>query len=217
MKTGLRNGILAVCLLLGLVLVWDALPFGAAADPMDESTTAGDASATAVFAGGCFWCMESPFDKLDGVLATTSGYTGGDKENPTYYEVSAGDTGHVEAVQVTYDPRQVDYEDLLATFWKNIDPLDDEGQFCDKGSQYRAAIFVADGQQRTAAEASRAALAASGTLGQPIVTEIRPAQVFYPAEEYHQDYYLKHPVRYRFYRTGCGRDKRLAQLWGSPD
>lgn len=208
---------MGVCLLLGLILVWDALPFGAVADPLEDEPIVGDAPTTAVFAGGCFWCMESPFDKLDGVLATTSGYTGGTTEDPTYYEVSAGDTGHVEAVQVTYDPRQVGYDELLATFWKNIDPLDDEGQFCDKGSQYRAAIFVADEQQDIAAQASRAALIDSNAFDQPIVTEIRPAQVFYPAEEYHQDYYLKHPVRYRFYRTGCGRDKRLDQLWGSPD
>jgi peptide-methionine (S)-S-oxide reductase len=158
--------------------------------------------------------MEPPFDKLAGVQATTSGYMGGSVINPTYQQVSAGNTGHFEVVQVSYDPTQVSYDTLLETFWQNIDPLDDEGQFCDKGSQYRSAIFVADSQQEQAAVASKEKLMQSGQFQQPIATEILPASTFYPAEDYHQDYYLNHPNRYKFYRFGCGRDQRLTQLWG---
>lgn len=168
--------------------------------------------AQATFAGGCFWCMEGPFDKLDGVVSTTSGYTGGFEENPTYGHVSAGITGHAEAVQIVYDPEQVKYETLLNTFWHNIDPLDSKGQFCDKGSQYRSGIFYASAAEKQLAEASKTEVAEQ--LGQPIVTEITAASTFYPAEDYHQDYYLKNPVRYKIYRTGCGRDRRLSQLWG---
>ena len=171
--------------------------------------------AVAIFAGGCFWCMEPPFDKVDGVVATTSGYTGGLKANPTYEQVSAGLTGHYEALQVDYDPTRVSYEKLLEVFWRNIDPLDASGQFCDKGSQYRAAIFVADDQQRALAEASKAALEKSGKLPGRIVTEILPAGVFYPAEAYHQDYYRKNPTAYSYYRWSCGRDRRLERLWGA--
>lgn len=207
--------LLVVCLLLGAVLVWDALPFHASADNEAAMTVATDQLETAVFAGGCFWCMEGPFDELDGVVATTSGYTGGDQVDPTYGEVSAGGTGHLESVQVTYDPQVVGYDRLLEVFWHNIDPLDARGQFCDKGSQYRSAIFVDGEDQRQVAIASKADIQADQNFQQPIATEILPAQPFYPAEEYHQDYYLKHPVRYRFYRNGCGRDRRLEQLWGS--
>jgi len=170
--------------------------------------------AVAVFAGGCFWCMEPPFDKLDGVTATTSGYTGGVKPNPTYEQVSAGSTGHLEAVRVEYDPARITYERLLEVFWRNIDPLDAHGQFCDKGEQYLSAVFVADDQQRAAAEASKVALERSGKLPGPIVTRILPAAPFYPAEEYHQDYYRKNPLKYSYYRWGCGRDARLERLWG---
>lgn len=172
------------------------------------------ATATAIFAGGCFWCMEPPFDKLDGVISTTSGYTGGDVANPTYEAVSSGRTGHAEAIRVEYDPKKIGYERLLETFWPNIDPTDAGGQFCDRGSQYRAAIFYRDEAQRAAAERSRAALAADKPFAQPIVTEIVAANTFYPAEDYHQDYYLKNPLRYKFYRHGCGRDRRLESLWG---
>ena len=171
--------------------------------------------AVAIFAGGCFWCMEPPFDKVDGVLATTSGYTGGQKTNPTYEQVSAGRTGHYEALQVDYDPARVSYERLLEVFWRNIDPLDASGQFCDKGSQYRAAIFVADDRERALAEASKGALEKSGKLPGKIVTEILPAAVFYPAEAYHQDYYRKNPTAYSYYRWSCGRDRRLERLWGA--
>jgi peptide-methionine (S)-S-oxide reductase len=168
--------------------------------------------AKATFAGGCFWCMEPPFDKLDGVLSTTSGYTGGRKANPTYEEVSAGTTGHTEAVEIVYDPRKVTYAQLLEVFWRNIDPTTPDRQFCDVGSQYRAAIFYHDEAQRRLAEQSKQAVAQR--LRRPIVTEVVPAAPFYVAEDYHQDYYKKNPIRYRFYRTGCGRDQRLDEIWG---
>jgi peptide-methionine (S)-S-oxide reductase len=168
--------------------------------------------AKATFAGGCFWCMEPPFDKLDGVISTTSGYTGGRTANPTYQEVSAGTTGHAEAVEVVYDPRKVTYAQLLEVFWRNIDPTTPDRQFCDVGSQYRAAIFYRDETQRGLAEQSKQAVARR--LGRPVVTEVAPAATFYVAEEYHQDYYRKNPIRYRFYRAGCGRDQRLEQIWG---
>jgi peptide-methionine (S)-S-oxide reductase len=212
---------LLLCLTIGLLTLGcspsDSLadPQGAtpSASPMPTATSNGP-TATAVFAGGCFWCMEGPFDKLPGVIATTSGYTGGTKTNPTYREVSGGGTGHTESVQVTYDPTQVTYETLLQTFWKNIDPLDAQGQFCDKGSQYRSGIFYATPAQQKAAEASKAELAKSGKLSGPIVTEVTAAGTFYPAEDYHQDYYKKNPVKYKVYRFGCGRDQRLETLWG---
>jgi peptide-methionine (S)-S-oxide reductase len=170
--------------------------------------------AKATFAGGCFWCMEPPFDALDGVVSTTSGYTGGHTANPTYEQVSAGKTGHTEAVEIVYDPRKVTYTRLLEVFWRNIDPLTANAQFCDTGSQYRAVIFVHDATQRRLAEASKDAVAQR--LQKPIVTEITAASQFWPAEEYHQDYYKKNPIRYKFYRTSCGRDRRLEAIWG-PD
>ena len=170
--------------------------------------------AKATFAGGCFWCMEPPFDALDGVVSTTSGYTGGQTANPTYEQVSAGKTGHAEAVEIVYDPRKVTYARLLEVFWRNIDPLTANAQFCDTGSQYRAVIFVHDATQRRLAEASKDAVAQR--LQKPIVTEITAASQFWPAEEYHQDYYKKNPIRYKFYRTSCGRDRRLEAIWG-PD
>jgi peptide-methionine (S)-S-oxide reductase len=171
--------------------------------------------AKATFAGGCFWCMEPPFDALDGVVSTTSGYTGGQKVNPTYHEVSAGGTGHAESVEVVYDPKKVSYEKLLDVFWHNVDPTQKDGQFCDHGNQYRTAIFVHDDEQKRLAEASKAALVKSKPFKGEIVTQIVPASTFYPAEDYHQDYYMKNPVRYKFYRTGCGRDARLKELWGA--
>ena len=171
-------------------------------------------SAVAVFAGGCFWCTESDFDKVPGVLSTTSGYIGGHVENPTYEEVSYGATGHTEAVQVRYDPGKVSYAQLLEVFWPTIDPVTANAQFCDKGSQYRSAIFYGNPEEQRLAEASKAALDQSGKLPGPVVTEIAPASTFYPAEEYHQDYHTKNPIRYTYYRNGCGRDDRLEQLWG---
>ena len=193
-----------------------ALAFAAAAAvaQQDSSTIAEDGQAVATFAGGCFWCMEPPYDKLDGVLATTSGYTGGDTVDPTYEQVSGGGTGHAEVVQITYDPSKVSYEELLEVFWRNVDPLDAGGQFCDRGDQYRTGIFVHDEEQRRLADASKQALGDSGRFDQPIVTEIVAAGPFYPAEDYHQDYYEKNPLRYNFYRWNCGRDARLEQLWG---
>ena len=170
----------------------------------------------ATFAGGCFWCMEPPFDEVDGVLSTTSGYTGGRIENPSYEQVSTGGTGHIEAVQIAYDPTKVSYETLLEIFWRNVDPTDGGGQFCDRGEQYTTAIFAHDEEQERLAEASKKAISQSGALDDPIVTPIRPAAVFYDAEEYHQDYYLKNKLRYKFYRLSCGRDRRLKQLWGEP-
>jgi peptide-methionine (S)-S-oxide reductase len=169
-------------------------------------------TAKATFAGGCFWCMEPPFDKLDGVISTISGYAGGKKKNPTYEEVSAGNTGHAEVVQVTYDPRKITYEKLLEVFWRNVDPLTPNRQFCDVGSQYRTAIFYHDETQKRLAEESKKAL--SKRFKEPIVTEIVAASEFYPAEDYHQDYYTKNPLRYKYYRYSCGRDQRLEALWG---
>ena len=170
--------------------------------------------ATAVFAGGCFWCMEPPFDKLEGVISTTSGYTGGTVADPTYEQVSEGSTGHYEAVRVTYDPDVIDYTQLLEVYWRNVDPLDSGGQFCDRGEQYRSAIFYVDARQKAQAEASKQALETGGLLPGPIVTPILEATAFYEAEEYHQNYYEKNPLRYRFYRLTCGRDSRLEEVWG---
>ncbi len=157
--------------------------------------------------------MEPPFDKLDGVVSTTSGYIGGHVEEPTYKQVVGGRTGHAEAVQVVYDPARVSYQELLDVFWRNVDPVDARGQFCDKGDQYRSAVFYEGDDQKRAAEESKVSLEASGRFQEPIVTEIVPATTFYPAEDYHQDYYLKNPLRYKYYRFGCGRDRRLKKLW----
>jgi peptide-methionine (S)-S-oxide reductase len=197
---------LLASLLLG---IWMLTGAARAADSAPEGT------AIAIFAGGCFWCMEHPFDELDGVISTTSGYTGGHVANPTYHQVSSGTTGHAEAVQVVYDPAKVGYDKLLEVFWHNVDPLDAGGQFCDRGSQYRTGIFYTTEEQRRLAEASKKALEDSGRLPAPIVTEIVEAGPFYPAEDYHQDYYKTNPVRYKFYRFTCGRDQRLEEVWGA--
>jgi len=188
-----------------------------AEQPISNQTESPDQYEKATFAGGCFWCMEPPFDKLDGVISTTSGYTGGHQKNPTYQEVSAGGTGHTESVQVVYDPKRVSYEELLKVFWRNIDPTVRDAQFCDHGQQYRTAIFYHDDKQRELAERSKEALDKTKPFKEPIVTEITPASVFYLAEDYHQDFYKKNPVRYKFYRYNCGRDQRLEQLWGDAD
>ncbi|HSH43045.1 MAG TPA: peptide-methionine (S)-S-oxide reductase MsrA [Arenicellales bacterium] len=179
---------------------------GAAAEAAD------DGHAVATFAGGCFWCVEADFDEVDGVVSTTSGYIGGDKEDPTYEEVSAGGTGHTEAVEIRYDPDTVTYEELLDVFWVNHDPTTDTRQFCDKGSQYRPGIFYHDAEQKRLAEQSKRRIEENHSF--PVVTEITEATAFYPAEEYHQDYYSKNPIRYKFYRYSCGRDARLEELWG---
>ena len=166
----------------------------------------------ATFAGGCFWCMEAAFKDVPGVVSAVSGYTGGTKKNPTYEEVSSGGTGHFESVEVTFDPRKISYDKILAIYWENIDPLTPYGQFCDNGEQYRTAIFVHDDAQRKAAEDSKAKI--QERLKKKVVTFILPASVFYPAEEYHQDYAKKNPFRYGLYRKGCGRDELLEQIWG---
>ncbi|MDH5572912.1 MAG: peptide-methionine (S)-S-oxide reductase MsrA [Gammaproteobacteria bacterium] len=170
---------------------------------------------TAVFAGGCFWCVESDFDKMPGVIKTTSGYIGGHKNNPTYEEVSAGKTGHTEAVEVVYDPEKISYKALTDHFWHTIDPTVKDQQFCDHGNQYRTGIFYNSPQQQETAEQSKRDIEKTKPFYEPVVTEITKATTFYPAEDYHQDYYKKNPLRYKFYRFNCGRDQRLEQLWGS--
>ena len=186
-----------------------ALPMAMAAEPATQDK----APATAVFAGGCFWCMEPPFDALAGVTATTSGFTGGHKANPSYKDVSSGGTGHVEAIQISYDPAQLSYQELLDVYWRNIDPVDDGGQFCDRGLEYRSAIFYQNEQQKRLAERSKEVI--GKRLGRPVETAIRPASQFYAAEDYHQDYYRKNPLRYKYYRYSCGRDQRLEEIWGA--
>lgn len=202
-------------LIKGLLVV--ILAFGLLTTAKEPTVLAAEADqkglAKATFAGGCFWCMEPPFDQLEGVVSTTSGYIGGHLENPTYEQVSAGKTGHTEALQILYDPSKVSYAKLLEVFWHNIDPLAVNRQFCDKGSQYRSAIFYHNPEQQRLAEKSKTQLAQSGRFDRPIATEIKPATTFYTAEEYHQNYYQKNPIRYKLYRFGCGRDQRLQELW----
>ncbi len=188
----------------------NAAPSTEARDPAPEIGDA--ATASAIFAGGCFWCMEPPFEKLDGVSSVTSGYIGGQVRNPTYEQVSGGRTGHTEAVEIVYDPAKVSYAQLLDIFWHNIDPLTANAQFCDRGPQYRSEIFPMNSAERAAAEASKSTI--EKKLGAKVVTEITDATTFFAAEEYHQDYYKKNPIRYKFYRTSCGRDARLRELWG---
>jgi peptide-methionine (S)-S-oxide reductase len=196
-------------LLLVVVLMCVGVAWAQAKNAVPASRTE-----SAIFAGGCFWCVESDFDKIDGVVSTTSGYIGGRKANPTYQEVSSGSTGHTEAVKVEFDPARVSYAQLLEKFWPTIDPTVKDQQFCDVGSQYRTGIYPVNEMQLKAAETSKAALQRTKPFKAPIVTEIVPAGTFYPAEDYHQDYYLKNPIRYQFYRNNCGRDARLKQLWG---
>jgi peptide-methionine (S)-S-oxide reductase len=205
--TALVNGLLAASVAMLLPLAVHAQQATPAAPP---------GLAKAVFAGGCFWCMEPPFDALEGVISTTSGYTGGKEANPTYDRVSSGRTTHTEAVEIVFDPRKVTFERLLEVFWRNVDPTDKGGQFCDRGPHYRPEIFVHDDTQRKAAEASKALVGKTKSFPQPIVVPITTASTFYAAEEYHQDFYKKNPVRYKFYRAGCGRDGRLRELWGEP-
>ena len=198
------------------VYVWRMAALLLAAACVTVPALAGDRSETAyaTFAGGCFWCMEADFQKIEGVISVTSGYTGGTVVNPTYKQVSAGGTGHAEAVRIVYDPTIISFDELLAIFWHSIDPTVSDRQFCDVGSQYRSAIFYHDDAQRDASHRSRAELEESTVFPEPIVTEITAATTFYPAEAYHQDYSKKNPIRYAYYRKGCGRDRRLAELWG---
>jgi peptide-methionine (S)-S-oxide reductase len=177
-----------------------------------QNVPGADGRATATFAGGCFWCMEPPFEELDGVFSVVSGYTGGRLANPTYEQVSGGGTGHTEAVEITYDPSKVSYEKLLEVYWRNVDAVDGDGQFCDRGSQYRPAIFAHSDEQQRLAEASKQQ--AAGRLNQPIQVQIVKAGPFYRAEAYHQDYYKTNPLRYKFYKWNCGREQRLDALWG---
>jgi len=193
--------------LFGLICIMLAMPVTVFSADLEKAT----------FAGGCFWCMEHPFDELNGVISTTSGYVGGVTKNPTYHQVSAGKTGHAEAVQVVFDPQAISYKKLLDVYWHNSDPTTANRQFCDSGSQYRPGIFYANETQRRLAEASKKQLQKTKPFKQSIVTEISPVGEFWAAEAYHQDYYLKNPLRYRFYRYHCGRDQRLEQLWGEGD
>ena len=179
-------------------------------------TTGASPSAKAYFAGGCFWCMEEAFEKVEGVVSVVSGYMGGTAANPTYEEVSAGRTGHAESVEVIYDPTKVTYQKLLDAFWHNVDPITPNAQFCDHGTQYRSAIFYSTEDERRQAEESKAAIEQTKKFQTPIVTQLVPAATFYPAEDYHQDYYKKNPLRYKYYKYGCGRANRLEALWGNP-
>ena len=201
----------ALFLLLSMVSWATVLP---AADSTPKKGTPAGQLQKATFAGGCFWCMEHPFDELPGVVSVTSGYTGGHQSNPTYEEVSAGGTGHAESVQIVYDPSKIGYDKLLERYWHNIDPTVKDRQFCDVGHQYRSAIFYHDEEQHRLALQSKKALELNKPFQGPVLTEIVPAGPFYPAEEYHQHYYKKNPIRYKYYRTACGRDNKLKELWG---
>jgi peptide-methionine (S)-S-oxide reductase len=205
----MKRNLYRVGTMLALLLIAGLPAFGAA----PATAAAPGQTAHATFAGGCFWCMVHPFDQLPGVISVTSGYTGGSKNKPTYEQVSAGTTGHAESVDVVYDPAKIGYEKLLDVFWHNVDPFAKDFQFCDHGTQYRSAIFVHDETQKRLAEASKAEV--QKRLKQPIQTEITQASTFWPAEGYHQDYYKKNPIRYKLYRTSCGRDHRLEEIWGS--
>lgn len=200
---------LPLLLLLGLFALPSFAANQADAPPSDQHTE------TAIFAGGCFWCMEPPFDKLDGVISTTSGYTAGRKKNPTYRDVSAGITGHTEAIQIVYDPNKISYTELLKVYWKNIDPVAVNRQFCDAGTQYRSGIYYLDKTQEAEAKRSLQELKNNKPFEETIATEVLPASTFYPAEDYHQDYYQKNPLRYKYYRYSCGRDQRLEDIWGT--
>jgi len=199
-----------LCRLLALVMM---LTLGASAQAEQAAPETPAATKTAIFAGGCFWCMESDFEDTKGVVKVVSGYTGGTVPNPTYEQVSTGTTGHLESVQVTYDPAVVSYPQLLTVYWQNIDPFDEEGQFCDKGSQYHAAIFYGSVEEKQLAEESLKKVETK--FGKPVATIIKPASAFYPAEEYHQDYHDKNKLHYQMYRQGCGRDARTAEIWGA--
>ena len=201
----MRTRITHTTLLLGLVALY-------VSEPAARAQQSGAKPDTATFAGGCFWCMEPPFEELNGVVSVTSGYTGGFKKDPTYEEVSAGKTGHAESIKILYDPKKLGYAKLLDVFWHNIDPTTPNRQFCDAGTQYRSGIFYHNKTQKQFAEESKRKL--EERFNGKIVTEITPASTFYPAEEYHQDFYKKNPVRYKSYRLGCGRDQRLKELWG---
>jgi peptide-methionine (S)-S-oxide reductase len=197
-----------------LLLALTATLAACQAHALPELAPAPPGSATAIFAGGCFWCSEVDFEKVEGVLTVVSGYIGGPEQSPSYKQVSSGRTGHTEAVRVIFDPKRVSYEQLVEKFWKTIDPTQRDGQFCDRGAQYRSGIFFLDDAQKEVAQGSKAALEKSGKLPAPVVTEVTAATTFWVAEEYHQDFYKKEPSHYLRYRQGCGRDQRLLELWG---
>ncbi len=211
--TRLRSFGRVLTLLAAIVAVLIVAPPGSRAQDTGQSA-ASDQTAVAIFAGGCFWCVEADFDKVPGVLETVSGFIGGTTEDPSYKQVVQGGTGHLEAVRITYDPDVVSYVQLLNILWRSIDPTDDGGQFCDRGEPYTTAIFAVNAEQKGLAEQSKTELNAAQVLSAPIVTSVRDAGTFYEAEDYHQDYYKKNPVRYRVYRYGCGRDARVRQVWG---
>ncbi len=204
----------AIAIIAGVSAMALAFLSSAGAEDRSHDPATSKRLSQAVFAGGCFWCVEADFDKLDGVVDTVSGYTGGHVANPTYEQVSHKDTGHYEAVRVTYDPDIVSYSTLVTYFFRHVDPTDPNGQFCDKGDSYRTAIFVGNEEEREAAETEVEEIEESGVLKKPVVTRILQAETFWPAETYHQDYYKKNPLKYRFYRTTCGRDARLDDVWG---
>ncbi|MCY7330109.1 MAG: peptide-methionine (S)-S-oxide reductase MsrA [Saprospiraceae bacterium] len=208
------NNIFTKIIVITVAIITSSLAFSAVMVDLDMPAKSKDGLETAIFAGGCFWCTESDFDKVPGVVSTTSGYTGGTVKNPSYEEVSAGGTGHAESVLVTFDPKKISYSKLLKAYWLSIDPLTANRQFCDGGNQYRSAIFYSGEKQKKQALAYKKSLEDSKFFKQPIVTEITAATEFYPAEEYHQDYHNKNPVRYNYYRSSCGRDARLKQVWG---
>lgn len=210
----MKEDAMAIGVVLGLALAGALLAAGPAGAKEGGPAAGARRLEKATFAGGCFWCMESPFDKLDGVVSVTVGYTGGRTVKPTYEEVSAGGTGHAESIEIAFDPAKIGYDKLLEVFWRNIDPTTPNRQFCDVGTQYRTAIFYHGDAQKALAEASKNALEGSKRLPGRIATEIVPAGEFWAAEEYHQHYYRKNPVRYKFYRYNCGRDRRLEELWG---
>lgn len=212
----MRTKYLAFVIAFAATLAWFGMPFLTGTRVASGASVAGDpaGSQVAIFAGGCFWCVESDFDKVPGVISTTSGYTGGTVVNPSYEDVSSGSTGHAESVRVVFDPKLVTYDRLLHVYWRTVDPVTKNGQFCDFGTQYRTAIFYLNDEQKQAALASRAALEKSGRLKRPIATEVTAAGAFYPAEEYHQNFYQNNTFRYNVYRFNCGRDARLKELWG---
>lgn len=210
----MRNTFIVLGAVVALLMSFIALRADSSSDTKAPLPASGKQE-KATFAGGCFWCMEHPFDELPGVISVTSGYTGGQKKNPTYQEVSAGGTGHAESVQIVFDPTKISYEKLLAVYWHNIDPTVKDRQFCDSGHQYRSAIFYHSEAQHRQAVQSKEALEKNKPFREHVVTEIVPASDFYPAEEYHQHYYKKNPLRYSYYRGSCGRDRRLKELWGA--
>jgi len=210
----MKEDAMTIGVVLGLALAGALLVAGPAQAKEGAPATGVRRVEKATFAGGCFWCMEAPFDKLDGVVSVTVGYTGGRTVKPTYEEVSAGGSGHAESIEIVFDPAKIGYDKLLAVFWRNVDPTTPNRQFCDVGTQYRTAIFYHGEEQKRLAEATKKALEESRRLPGGIATEIVPAAAFWPAEEYHQHYYRRNPVRYKFYRYNCGRDRRLEELWG---